>query len=417
MQIDNTQAKMESSRIPLCKCGHENCTLNAMSTFQRESILREYNFCEYFPDLLLKDVPLHYSVSVIYNIFNRYGNEIVTSITIVPGPYSNHFVVKFKYHIRTHTHERLLCVRWALYNNPSADCRLFDIENGGGICVFNPSEWASKPRFGLEYKYTTHPEHDELLYNDPRTVHLYNYMKHHEVSPVVTNDVALLFSDYDKKVEEQEMALDEQDNLEFLCSQVYNNNAPPKLVSDEIFLNDCSDWRLASDIELLVLPDETNDDEIEIPDDKLEEYFNNYSSWEDAVNTPLPLDSNTPTYTSLRMNTHYDLVHEISDDEDDVDDEDDNSSTYTYYSDNYDEYQPGSIADDYDEDVTPIPSTTEADCDDDDEDESNYEYCEIMKGIWHKRPRNENEDPDKLHTRLSNAKSPLDKIDIFWDYE
>ena len=48
------------------------------------------------------------------------------------------------------------------------------------------------------------------------------------------------------------------------------------------------------------------------------------------------------------------------------------------------------------------------------EDESQYEYCEIMEGVWHKRPRDLDEDPDELHRRISTAKSPEERARAFW---
>lgn len=48
-------------------------------------------------------------------------------------------------------------------------------------------------------------------------------------------------------------------------------------------------------------------------------------------------------------------------------------------------------------------------------DEDNYEYCEIIKGIWHRRRRYTDEDPDELQRRIDNAKTTEQRAEAFWD--
>ena len=46
--------------------------------------------------------------------------------------------------------------------------------------------------------------------------------------------------------------------------------------------------------------------------------------------------------------------------------------------------------------------------------EEDDEYCEIMKGVWHRRRRYEDEDPDELHRRINNAKTVEERAEAFW---
>ena len=53
-------------------------------------------------------------------------------------------------------------------------------------------------------------------------------------------------------------------------------------------------------------------------------------------------------------------------------------------------------------------------CSIEEEDDEDYEYCEIMKGVWHRRRRYEDEDPDELHRRINNAKTAEERAEAFW---
>jgi hypothetical protein len=52
---------------------------------------------------------------------------------------------------------------------------------------------------------------------------------------------------------------------------------------------------------------------------------------------------------------------------------------------------------------------------DDSDEEGIYEYCEITKGVWHRRLREENEDPDELHRRIKNAETAEKRAQAFWN--
>ena len=53
-------------------------------------------------------------------------------------------------------------------------------------------------------------------------------------------------------------------------------------------------------------------------------------------------------------------------------------------------------------------------CSIEEEDDEDYEYCEIIKGVWHRRRRYEDEDPDELHRRINNAKTAEERAEAFW---
>ena len=307
---ENDYQYNETRNYPKCNCNNPECNIKNMSYFGLEAIHRSNEFSEYFPDLLLKDVPFDYSVSNIYDIFNDYcvdncGDNIVFNITIVPGAASNLIVVRFCIDLPQFAYNNLLCMRWSLYKNPGKIETLTAIRNAK-ICVFDADIWNSLPRYGLEYNFPSYNPFHQMLQNNPQTIHLYNYVNNEcEPSHRFTQDIMVMLKAHEKKIENDAL---------WLCSELYPDNN---------------------------LIESTESDSIE---EHLNEDENKDIDWENAIHTNLPLEEKN---------------HDA--DDDDI-----------------------------------------------------YEYCEIQSGIWHRRLRDENEDPDQLHFNINIAITPEERAAAFW---
>ena len=314
-QIQNFDENDYESSMPFispkCACNNPDCRIKQMSSIGIEALHRSFEFSEYFPDLLLKEVPMCYSVSDIYNIFNKYGDKIVANITIVPGATYNTIVVNFNITIPQDTYAKLLCMRFELYKNPGKVVSLPEIDNVS-ICVFDETIWNSQLRFGLDYNFPLYDPFQHVLHNDPRTIHLYNYMSQLNPSHILTNDAMDILNKHQQKLEDDAIA-------------IYRDLYPNR----ENF-------------------------------DSIEKYLNEDMDWENAIHADVPLQLES----DIDDNDSIELAFDIQDEEDD--------------------------------------------------DDNLYEYCEIQKGVWHRRLRYENEDPDELHRRINNASTPEDRANAFW---
>jgi hypothetical protein len=320
-QIQNFDENDYESSMPVtyakCICNNPECSITHMSSFGIDALNRSCEFSKYFPDLLLTHVPMSYLVSDIYDIFNNYGGKIVSNITIVPGATYNTIVVHFNHSIPEDAYANLFCMRFELYKNPGKVVILPEIDNAI-ISVFDEAVWNSQPRFGLEYNFPLYSSFEDVLRDDPRTIHLYNYMGQLKPNYILTNDVMNIVDEYEEKMEND-------------VFEIYRELYP-----------------------------ENND--------YVEKYLNTDMDWENAIraDVPLQLDSEID-HDDIDYEVHNDVVELAFD----ILDEDDN-------------------------------------------DDDLYEYCEIQKGVWHRRLRDENEDPDELHHRIANALTPEDRANAFW---
>ena len=363
-----------------CKCGDVFCSVNAMSSVQQLQMQRFRDFDNFFPDLFLDEVPLHYKVPDIYNIFNKVGNGIVASIIFVPGEFYNKAVVKFHtYTIPQHTYEQTICMRWELFKDSlSGECgsektRWFELDN---VYLFNSAKWDAQKRFGLEYIYSLNDY--SALRDDPRSIHLYKYLKDMHFAYNLTEDAIDLISEDILRMDQYE--------FDFNQSLIYKSDDDTNVAVvaeledgevDESVYNSCF----------------YNNDNISVDD----LYYNNYIYKSNEESSPTVVVDTEVSPTILSVISDIDTLHSRN-----------NPSIHdeTRSIIDADLYSTGEDDDNYSD----YPHE-----DSDDEDEHMYEYCEISEGVLHRRMRDPYEDPDELHFRINNATNPIDRARAFWN--
>jgi hypothetical protein len=383
------------NKTQYCKCGNDDCIVNSMSSIQQEQIRRTRDFDNYFPDLFLNDVPSYYTIADIYNMFNRLGDDIAVGITIVPGLTSNKFVVKFDgFHIHQDTYEKTICVRWSLYKNwssedPGIEGKWFELNN---VSVFDSNLWNMEPRFGVEYHYQKNAY--STLYQDERTMHLCQYLKNTHFSSILTNDAANLIDQENRRIDQETSEI---------YNQYFSNTAAADADVYGLEDGEIDESHLYNDY----------DDEHSVD----ENYYHNYiyNIIEDAANVSIdeyvtePENANVSIdkfvtepetdIASSSCSTAADVTIPCENDDDDI-----NEYMLAGHNDEND--------DDYYEDEDDEDDNRNNNNHDDD---GLYEYCEISNGIWHRRLRYENEDPDELHYRINNATNPQERAEAFWN--
>jgi hypothetical protein len=362
-----------------------------MSSIQQEQIDRTTDFDYYFPDLFLNDVPSYYTIADIYNMFNRLGDDIVVGITIVPGLTSNKFVVKFDgFRIHKDTYEKTICVRWSLYKNwssedPGIEGKWFELNN---VSVFDSNLWNMEPRFGVEYHYEKNAY--STLCQDERTIHLCQYLKNTHFSSILTNDAANLIDQENRRIDEE-------------TNEIYNQYFSNTTTTDAAAAA-ADDMNGLEDGEI----DESHlyndyDDEYSVD----ENYYHNYiyNIIEDAANVSVDNFVTEPD-TEIAFSCSAAAATMPCENDDDI-----NEYMLAGHYEDDDEYYHEDDEDDKDNNN----NNNNINDEDDDDDDGLYEYCEISNGIWHRRLRYENEDPDELHYRINNATNPQGRAEAFWN--
>jgi hypothetical protein len=333
-----------------------------MSNIQQMQIQRIRDFDVFFPDLFLNNVPKHYSVPDVYSSFNHLGDGIVSKIIIVPGGQYNQFVVKFhSFNIPQHTYDRTICMRWPFYtyslsSEPDTSYGWLEFEN---VSVFNSNKWHSQEQYGVEHDYSLYDEHS-ILQRDPRSVHLHKYLKETHFSCTLTDDAIDFLIQENMRIERDANGLHE-------------------------YLSGNSD--AAAD----AAPAELEDGEIDEGISAYHNYYNNYI-YKIAEDTLINDESSAATVAD-EAPTEFAVV-------------DDNRNICIA---NEDLYSIDSDSNDDDDECHPQEDN------DTEDDNTIYEYCEITNGVWHRRAREDYEDPDELHYRINNATNPHDRADAFWN--
>jgi len=367
---------------PYCKCGNIRCVVNSMPETQHLRITRTLDFCRYFPDLFLNDVPKHYSLPDVYNSINHLGDDIISNIIIVPGGQYNQFVVKFhSLHIPQHTYDRTICMRWEFYldslsSEPGLSCKWLDFEN---VSVFSETKWRSQERFGVEHHYSRDDSYS-ILQRDSRCVQLHQYLKdtHHSCS--LTDDALDFLIEENKRMEN-----------EFMTANSWVHDASYELEDGEV---DESHLYIENDKQLHL------------------SVYDNYSNYiyKFAEEDPAAAAAAAEDYSNLPVQTiaDFDILDNTSNiciaedgiiiENEDLYSMDDNTNPHEHQDEHEEEED-----DDYPQEES------------DSEDDTLYEYCEISKGVWHRRPREDYEDPDELHYRINNATNSRDRAKEFWN--
>lgn len=362
-----------------CKCLHPLCDMHHFTNFECTRMDRDLAFKSYFPDLFLNNVPKEYSIEHIHSIFSQYGGEgVLHQIIIVPEEDSNIVVVKFnEWNISNETYERTRCMRWNFYKNTGTGTpgKIIDIHYAD-VHPFDEFIWKTVPRFGVEYNYSL-IAHDCFL-SDPRGIYLYEYLNREPYVRVFTDDAICLADDSDLEDYYQD------DFLKYVDSE-RKRHEEYLLDSDNEVTNPDVDSTMEEIIFRQQLEDDAEYDELyrdcELEDGEIDE-----SEESDEVSN---IDSVEEELLDLS--------------EDDEDDQDDcintsygcESDAIMYYEDGLAEVENQEEIDDYDDE------------------NQIYEYCEIG-GVMHRRLREENEDPDELHRRISSAKNIEDRAIAFW---
>jgi hypothetical protein len=347
---------------PYCKCGNAYCSVNSMSSVQKLQIQRTRDFHEFFPDLFLDNVHPQYSVPDIYNSFESLGNNIVSSIIIVPCAQFNQFVVKFNtFNIPKDTYDRTICTRLPFYidslsGEPDTRRRWFEFVN---VAVFNPVQWYAEERFGVEHQYSIHDH--SILYNDPRTVHLYQYLKNTHFSCRLSDDTVHLLTEENARAEQDAI----YDIHGYLSGKDYTN----------------ADAAAAAELE----DGEIDESHLYENNDYVLNYLNNNVFYHD---------------TSLDHNYVNDYIYGIAE-----------NTTHNHP-------QGLSII----ENVVNTPSLISSDiseCDDYALDEDLYS-SEDEEDDHECYPQDDSdeedyEDPDELHYRINNTTNPHDRAHAFWN--
>jgi hypothetical protein len=379
-----------TTKEPYCKCGKAKCVVNSMPQIQHLRIMRDLDFSRYFPDLFLNDVPKHYSLPDVYSSINHLGDGIVSNITIVPGGQYNQFVVKFdSFHIPQHTYDRTICMRWEFYldslsREPGRSCKWLEFKN---VSVFNETKWRSQERFGVEHYYSRDKSYS-LFQGDPRCVQLHKYLKDTHYSCGLTDDAV-------------DFLIEENNRME--------NEFEKKAFEMHDFIT-ANSW--APDASYELEDGEVHESHLYIENDKhldlsaYDNYSNNYiykfaeedpaAAAEDYSNLPVQTiaDFDTLDNTSNICIAEDGIIIE----NEDLYSMDDNTNPHEHQDEHEEE----------DDDDYPQKES-------DSEDDTQYEYCEISKGVWHRRPREDYEDPDELHYRINNATNPRDRAKEFWN--
>lgn len=387
-----------STPSPYCNCGDANCSVNSMSSIQKEQITRTLDFHDYFPDLFLNDVPLYYTISDIYNVFNSLCNDIVLTIIIVPGATSNKFVVKFhSFNISRDTYDKTICMRWAFYKGLSYDDddtrkgKWFELDN---VCPFDSNKWSEQLRFGVEYHYPLNSY--ASLFNDQRTVHLFNYLKQMNFERILTDDAFDFICKNNERIAEESnevydtyLNADSQFDVAHACAK---NILEDGEIDESYLYHDISEGSSVSSS----LNNEYHD-------------INSYKNYiHDIINNVANDEIITNKYNIVHHPVHP--VHPAALDSDKEDAE--------YYEQLYAEEQRNGAGGEsslgtYDDDYYDV--TKQDDSDSDDDDDNMYECCEISNGIWHRRICDPDEDRDELYRKINNATNMHERVNAFWN--
>ena len=218
-----------------CKCNNPYCELKYVPSVLADKIVRDRDFADYFPDLFIENVPKEYTIADFHSIFNVYGTNALSTITIVPGNDSNIVIVCFNaWNISYEMYKKTLCLRWKFYSKTGMPGKHMDIRRAS-IYEFDETLWKSVPRFGVVYDYSAYWQNN--LLSDPRAVHLHEYLLQEPYIKRLTEDAAVLVNDdceyYEEKfaefTEAEEFAM--YDALEDAIREEFENEEYDKLYS------------------------------------------------------------------------------------------------------------------------------------------------------------------------------------------
>ena len=175
-----------------CTCNNKFCELRDEINYEESNcvlldiIERNLDFAQYFPDLFIDNVPKEYTIGHFHSIFSVYGDDSLRQITIVPEENTNIVVVKFTpWKVKREMYVSLICMRWNFYNKRGIPAEHKEIANAS-IYEFDETLWNSFPRFGVDHVYSMFLYED--LKTDPRTTHLYEYLRKEPYTTVLTSD-------------------------------------------------------------------------------------------------------------------------------------------------------------------------------------------------------------------------------------